>query len=167
MKTFTTILFAVFTAAQICSAQSSVAKVSVTKVIDASVDNVWKLVRQMDDIHQYTVVVGDVEWEGKKGVGGRRVCLPPKGQEGGVLNEEILQFSDANRFYEYSVEGVPTTGMVNSFKVVDLGYNKSMIVWNSTYDSFVENPQMNEEQLKAFLTQTLTEILNNFAKAAI
>ena len=56
--------------------------------------------------------------------------------------------------------------MVNSFKVVDLGFNKCMIVWNSTYESFVKNPQMNEEQLKGFLTATLTEVVTKMSNAA-
>lgn len=147
-------------------AQDSNAKVVVTKVINASADDIWELVRKMDDIHEYTKVLGSVVWSGNQGIGGQRVCYPPKGQEGGILNEKIIQFSDENRFYSYSVEGVPAKGMVNSFRVMDLGYNKCMILWNSTYTSFVENPQMNENQLKAFLSKTLTEVLDNFAKAA-
>lgn len=147
-------------------AQNADAKVTVTKVINGSVDKVWEVVRKMDDINLYTQVVGSVEWKGEHGVGGERVCLPPKDSNGGILNEKILTFNDVTRAYSYSVEGVPTKGMVNSFRVVDLGFNKSMIVWNSTYESFVENPQMNEDQLKGFLKQTLTEILNNMAVSA-
>jgi len=147
-------------------AQDVNAKVSVTKVINVSADKVWSIVRTMDDLHLYTDIVGSVEWKGKKGTGGERVCHPPKGSGGGILNETILTFSDINRSYSYSVAGVPTKGMVNSFRVVDLGYNKSMIVWNSTYEAFVENPQMNEDQLKGFLSNTLNEILTKMALAA-
>jgi len=146
--------------------QNANAKVTVSKVINLSADKVWEVVKKMDDIHLYTEVVGDVQWKGTHGVGGERVCLPPKGSNGGILNEKILTYSDATRSYTYSVNGVPTKGMVNGFKVVDLGYNKCMIVWTSSYESFVDNPQMNEDQLKGFLKNTLTEILGNMVVSA-
>ena len=56
--------------------------------------------------------------------------------------------------------------MVSNFKVVHLGYKKSMIVWTSTYDKFIENPQMNEEQLNGFLNMVSNEMIANLAKMA-
>ena len=58
-------------------------------------------------------------------------------------------------------------GMVNQFKVVDLGYEKSMVVWTSSYEKFVTNPQMDETQFKGFLTQASGEMIANVGKRAM
>ncbi len=41
--------------------------------------------------------------------------------------------------------------MVNSFKVIDLGYKKCMVVWTSNGGEYIENPQMSEEQFMGFI----------------
>lgn len=90
-----------------------------------------------------------------------------EGQEGGTYTEQVVKFSDAERTYSYAlVQGVPAQGMVNSFKVIDLGYKKSMIVWTSTYEVFMENPQMNETQFLGFLNQAIGETIGLYAVAA-
>ena len=149
------------------SAQKSNANVILSKVVDASADQVWSVLRQMDDIQKYSSIIGKVKWTGHHGVGGQRVCYPPKDGEG-YFKERIVGFSDDQRTYSYAlVEGVPAKGMVNNFKVVDLGYKKSMIVWTSTYEQFMENPQMNEQQFLGFLNQSVTEMIDNVAVAAL
>ncbi len=147
------------------NAQNANANITLTKVVETSADNVWGKLRQMDDIDQYSSIINKVEWTGAKGTGGTRVCTSADGQ--GKFKESILSFDDTNRTYTYAVlEGVPAMGMVNNFKVVDLGYNKSMIVWTSSYDKFMQNPQMNEEQFKGFLNQASGEMIANIAKAS-
>ncbi len=49
--------------------------------------------------------------------------------------------------------------MVNSFKVVDLGYQKCMVVWSSSGWTFVENPQMNKEQFIGFLDTVSNQMM--------
>jgi len=120
-------------------AQSADAKITFTKVVDASADDVWAILREMDDIDKYSSGISKIVWTGNKGEGGERVCYPPKGQEG-FFKETIVAFDDVNRTYSYSVvEGIPVKGMVNTYRVVDLGYQKSMIVWSSTFDEFMQN----------------------------
>ncbi len=161
--TLTLLLFG----ASFLSAQPSDASVTKTKVVDASADAVWAVLRKMDDIQKYSSAVATVEWSGDHGVGGERKCLPPKDQEG-FYRERIVSFSDAERKYSYAVvEGVPAQGMVNSFKVVDLGYQKSLVVWTSHYDAFMPNPNMNEEQFLGFLDQSITEMIDKVALAAL
>lgn len=151
----------------IISAQNSEAKVTVTKVVDASADDVWTVLRKMDDIQNYSSLIGKVEWSGEHGIGGERVCLPPKEGEG-YFKERIVDFSDEQRTYSYAlIEGVPVKGMVNNFKVVDLGYKKSLIVWTSNYEQFMKNPQMNEQQFLGFLNQSIVEMVNNVASASL
>ena len=141
-------------------AQNSDANFTVSKIVDASADDVWSVLRKMDDIDKYSSAIAKVTWTGNKGVGGQRVCTAPKGQ--GFFKESIVKFDDTNRTYSYAVmEGVPTKGMVNSFKVVDLGYQKSMIVWTSSYDEFMTNPQMTEEQFAGFINQSINEMIGN------
>lgn len=146
-------------------AQKSDANVTITRVVDASADDVWGVLREMDDIDEYSSAIAKVEWTGNKGVGGQRVCTAPEGQ--GFYKEEIINFDDSGRTYTYAVkEGVPVKGMVNSFKVVDLGYKKSMIVWTSNFDEFIKNPQMTKEQFMGFMNQTLNEMVDNIIVAA-
>lgn len=142
------------------------ANITLSKVVSSSADKVWEVLRQMDDIDKFTSTVERVEWNGNHGVGGERVCYAPDGQ--GVFKESILGFDDNQRTYTYAVkEGIPAQGMVNNFKVLDLGYKKSMIVWTSSYEQFMDNPQMNEEQFLGFLNNGAGEIIDNVAKSAL
>ena len=147
------------------TAQSVDAKITLTKVVEASADDVWTELRKLDNIDEISSFVGKVEFTGPKGAGGTRVCTAPDGK--GKFKENILALDDTSRNYTYAVvEGVPASGMVSNFKVVDLGYQKSMIVWTSTYDRFMQNPQMTEEQFNGFLNQACTEMMNNVAVLA-
>ncbi|HAS47200.1 MAG TPA: SRPBCC family protein [Microscillaceae bacterium] len=146
-------------------AQNAQANVTITKVIEVSADKVWSVLRKMDDIQKYSSFIARLEWKGNRGVGGERVCYSPDGK--GYYKEGIVHFDDANRTYSYAVkEGVPAKNMVNSFKVVDLGYNKSMIVWTSNFEQFLKNPQMTQEQFMGFLNKAITEMITNVTKAA-
>ncbi len=147
------------------NAQKANANVTLTKVVETSADNVWGKLRQMDDIDKYSSTVANVKWTGNHGVGGQRVCTTPDGK--GYFKESIVGFDDQGRTYTYALlEGVPVKGMVNNFKVVDLGYKKSMIVWTSSYEQFLKNPQMTEEQFLGFLNQSAGEMIANIAIAA-
>ena len=146
-------------------AQESNADITVTQVINASADKVWDELRKLDNIDQLSSIIAKVEFTGPKGVGGSRVCTAADGQ--GKFKERILDLDDNARTYTYAVvEGVPAMGMVNNFKVLDLGYKKSMVVWTSNYEKFVNNPQMNEEQFRGFLNQASGEMIQNVALLA-
>ena len=141
-------------------AQSADADKTYTKVVDASADAVWTVLRKMDEIQNYSKALARLEWKGPKDVGGQRTCYAPDNQ--GFFKENIVGYSDTNRTYSYSViEGIPVKGMVNTWNVVDLGYNKSMIVWSSKFDTFMENPQMTKEQFFGFIDQSLNEFVGN------
>ncbi|MEM9329392.1 MAG: SRPBCC family protein [Bacteroidota bacterium] len=168
MRTIKTVFAALAMLAMVgfASAQQSDANVTKTKVVKASSDKVWTVIRQMDDIDKYSSAIAKVEWTGVHGVGGQRKCTAPEGN--GYFKESIVAFDDVNRTYSYAVlEGVPTKGMVNSFKVVDLGYNQSMIIWTSKYEQFMENPNMTEQQFMGFLNQTIDEFIDNIALASL
>ncbi len=130
--------------------------------IGSSADEVWEQIRKMDNIDELSSFVSKVQWKGPKGIGGERVCNSADGK--GYFKEEITGFDDKTRTYSYQVvEGVPAKNMNNMIKVVDLGYNKSMIVWTSSYE-FIENPNMTKEQFDGFITSARVEMVENIIK---
>lgn len=145
-------------------AQSQSPEITIVQSVDLSADAVWTELRKLDNIAELSSMVEKVKYTGNKGVGGERVCTAPDGK--GQFKESIVSFSDGERTYSYAVtEGIPATNMINNFKVVDLGYNKSMIVWTSSF-KFIENPNMNEEQFRNFLNGAATEMIANTVKFA-
>lgn len=165
LKTAIACFLLVFVSANL-SAQQTDAAITITKVVEGSADDVWAVLRQLDNIDDLTQVVSSVEFTGNYGAGGTRICHTADGQ--GYFKESILSLNDRERTYTYALlEGAPIQGMINNFKVVDLGFKKSMIVWTSNYDSFLANPQMTEEQFLGFINQTASEMIENVALAAI
>lgn len=141
-------------------AQKMEPKKTYTKIVNVSADDVWTELRKLDQVDKYSSTIARVEWSGNMGVGGSRVCHSPDGK--GYFKENIVAYDDTNRTFTYSlVEGAPIKGMVNTWKVVDLGYQKSMIIWASNYDQFMENPQMTEEQFMAFIDSNLNDYVGN------
>ena len=168
MKTIRSIMAAVLLLAGAgfsATAQNMDAKMVHSKEINKSADEVWKVLRQMDDIDKYSSNIAKVDWTGNKGIGGIRVCWTPDGK--GYFKERIVGFDDATRSYSYSlIEGAPVKGMINTFKVVDLGFNKSKIVWWTNYDEFMKNPNMTKEQFHGFMKMSVTEMADNVSAAA-
>jgi len=158
-------LFAITLFTANVNAQNSNPDLSYTLEVNTSADKVWEEIRKMDNIDKVSSYVAKLSWKGNKGVGGERKCIAPDGK--GYYVEKIQQFDDAQRFYQWQViEGVPAKNVKNSFKVVDLGYNKSMIIFRSNFE-FMENPNMTEGQFKAFLSSASAEIANSYAKLAM
>ncbi len=149
-------------------AQKSDAIMSKSIVLNASADEVWGSLRQLDKFEELFPSFLSEAWiehySGPK-EGLIRKCTAPGQKKGTVsYSETINEFDDEKRFYSYAVSGVPAKNMVNMFKVVDLGYNKSMVVWNSTGWTFVENPQMTEDQFKGFMGSALDEAMTQLDK---
>lgn len=146
-------------------AQKMEPKKTYTKIVQASADDVWTEIRKLDQVDKYSSTIARVEWSGNMGIGGSRVCYSPDGK--GYFKENIVAFDDTNRTFAYSVvEGVPFKGMVNSWKVVDLGYMKSMVIWTTNYDEFIENPQMTFDQFMGFIDSSLNEFVGNVVAEA-
>ncbi len=140
-------------------AQQGEPAITVAKTVNLSADKVWAQLRIMDNIDKLSSLVSKVSWSGDHGVGGERVCTAADGQ--GYFKESIVAFSDTERTYSYAVvEGVPAKNMINNFKVIDLGYQKSMIIWTTSFE-FMDNPQMTEEQFTGFLNNAINEMIGN------
>ena len=117
-------------------------------VIDASADQVWHLLRQIDGVERYSGgMVTHSALKGEPGVGCERVCKLNNGME---VTEKVVAFDDQARTYSYKVTGAPfpVTTMVNSARVVDLGYNRSLLVWTSNY---TPGPQGDPQEIAMML----------------
>ena len=153
-----------FTNMQAQATADQLPKIAASITADVSADKVWEHIRKLDNIDKVSSVVARVEWNGPKGPGGERKCTTLDGK--GYFVEAIKSLDDNQRTYTWHVrEGVPAKQVINSLRVVDLGYNKSMIVFNSNYD-FIENPNMTEEQFRSFLQTSISEIMTNYVAMA-
>ncbi|MCI4669754.1 MAG: SRPBCC family protein [Bacteroidia bacterium] len=138
------------------------ALITTSALANVSADKVWEQIRKMDNIPQLSSAVGSLSWKGPKGVGGERKCVTP--DKSGYFIEKILEFDDENRTYEWQVvEGVPAKNVINRFRIIDLGYNKSMVVFTSRFE-FIENPNMSEDQFRGFLQSASYEMASNAIK---
>ncbi|MEO0527742.1 MAG: SRPBCC family protein [Bacteroidota bacterium] len=147
------------------SAQKANAIVTKTKIINASADDVWQRLRTLDKIEELTPdYVGDSWVTGKVGVGAVRSCTNPgqtrKTVDKPAYTETVVSYDDEKRFYAYAVKGIPAKNMLNSFKVVDLGYKKCMVIWNSGGWTFIKNPQMTEGQFLGFMDTVGNQLMS-------
>ena len=150
--------------AQSIPAQSKAPNITYSLEANVSADKVWEQIRIMDNIDKVSSYVGTLTWKGPKGVGGERKCIAPDGK--GYYVEHIKSFNDDQRSVGWQVvEGVPAKNVFNSFKVVDMGYNKSMIVFRSNFE-FIENPNMTKDQFYAFLNGAIKEITHKYVELA-
>lgn len=166
MKKTILILTAFLAGVNVSEAQNeaSMPKAQFSKVIFKSADQMWDIVKKLDEIHKYSSAIASVDWKGNMGEGGERVCHAPDGQ--GAFTEKITSFDETSRSYTYSlIDGAPVKGMNNTMKVVDLGYGKCILVWWSQYDSFIKNPQMTEEQFKNFMLTSIEEMIEKMEAA--
>ena len=140
-------------------------KVQFSKIVYKPADELWNTVKQLDQVDKYSSAIAKVDWSGKMGVGGERVCHTPDGK--GCFKEKIVAYDEQSRSFSYSLlEGAPVEGMTNFMQVVDLGFGKCVLVWWSNYDEFVKNPQMTEEQFQAFMLNSLEEMTAKMSKAS-
>lgn len=166
MKFFNSLCLIVLITLNSLSMQSQNKNPNISYSFEANVsaDKVWKQIRIMDNIDKVSSYVATISWKGPKGVGGERKCVAPDGK--GYYVEKIKSFNDDQRIVGWQVvEGVPAKNVFNSFKVVDMGFNKSMIVFRSNFE-FIDNPNMTRKQFEAFLHSAVKEITANYIKLA-
>jgi hypothetical protein len=101
--------------------------------INASADQVWQLLRKLDGVEAFSGgMVTHSKIKGEPGVGCERICTM---NDGAKIKEIVRSFSDAERSYSYQVysDMMPVSKMINSAQVLDLGYQKSLLVWKSNF----------------------------------
>jgi hypothetical protein len=163
LKSFIVIILLTFSS-QSMTSQMKAPDITYSVEANVSADKLWEQIRIMDNIDLVSSYVAKVTWKGPKGVGGERKCVAPDGK--GYYVEKVKSFNDDQRTYQWQVtEGVPAKNVFNSFKVVDLGYNKSMIIFRSNFE-FMENPNMTKPQFEAFFNAASKEIVGNYIKLA-
>lgn len=140
------------------------ADITVSAIANTSADAVWTQIRKMDNIVELSSFVGSLSWKGPKGVGGERRCTAP--DQSSYYVERIEAFDDQARSYGWQVvEGVPAKEVHNRIRVIDLGYNRAMVVFTSKFE-FMENPNMTKAQFEAFFKNASYEMLTNAIKLA-
>lgn len=140
-----------------------------SKIVSASADEVWERLRKLDDLEKIVPHLLSDSWvhnNAEPGIGVKRSCTAPGTPKGEAsYTEEITDFSDQERFYEYAItQGTPTKNMVNTLRVLDMGYKRCLVVWTSTREAFIENPQMTEEQFNDFLNMAGQSLVEGLAK---
>ncbi len=158
MKNLKSQFVAICLLALVSLAFSQTNEISLTKskIINASADDVWERLRKLDGLEEIVPNFLQDSWvidNAEPGVGAKRGCTAPGTPKGEAsYTEQVVEYDEDRRFYSYAIlNGIPAKNMVNSFRVVDLGYKKCMVVWESNGGQFIENPNMTKEQFVGFL----------------
>lgn len=138
--------------------------ISYSVSINKSADKVWKTLRQLDGLEKIAPQIfthTSINTREPK-VGCVRTCIA---QDKSKWVETIVEFSDETRFFKYQLdEGpVPAKNMVNTLRVIDLGYNKCLFVWTSTFD-FLKNPNVTEKKFKELMLGSIAQISEGLTK---
>lgn len=161
-KTFIIAIVALFSVNTSVAQKNEKPVLQYSKIVHKSANEMWDVVRKLDKIDKYSSAIARVVWSGNKYEGGTRVCYTPDGQ--GYFKEKIINFDESTKSFTYSLlEGAPVKGMVNTMQVADLGNGKSVVVWWTNYDEFLENPQMTQEQFHQFMLTSLDEMVTNMS----
>lgn len=150
--------------ASTAQAQSNEITMTKSQIINASADDVWNRLRKLDGLEQIIPNFLEDSWvigDATPGVGAKRSCTAPGTPRGEAsYTEQVVEFDDDKRYYSYAIlEGIPAKNMVNSFRVIDLGYKKCMVVWESNGGQFQDNPNMSKEQFVGFLNSASDAIM--------
>ena len=113
------------------------AKVSVSKTINAPAAKVWTMVSEWGGTHKWIPGVGPVSVEGD-GVGSVRSAeLDPATGFEGRISERLEAFDNSAMHFRYCVVGespMPISDYVAEMKVVESGDGQSEVTWSSTWE---------------------------------
>jgi len=129
--------------------------VSVRGTINASADDVWKIVGSFREIEKYLPLVKSSVTEGS-GLGAKRTCevTTPDGQDA-TINEQITEFDEDARSLTYELLGIvpfPFDNYKGTVKVADAGNNTCEVEWSCTFDA---------KAPEADLTKMMTDVYNS------
>lgn len=124
--------------------------------LNVPASEVWERLRKLDGLEEIIPEVIGKSWviDGQEpGKGAQRACaMPGQSAEEASLVEKVLEFSDEDRFYSYTItQGVPVKNMLNSFKVDELADGRSKVIWEATMGEFIENTNMTQPEFEAFV----------------
>jgi len=141
------------------------ARVSVTKTINAPASAVWAMVSEWGGTHKWVPGVGPVSVDGD-GVGSiRSADLDAATGFPGRITERLEAFDDTAMHFRYCVVGdspIPITDYVAEMKVVELDGGSSEVTWSS---SWIASGEVGEDELVAAFEGLYGLSLDNVASA--
>ena len=118
-------------------------RISKSSVIDASVRNVWKRIRDFNALPEWHPAVSDSEIE--NGEPSDRVgCIRNfnLNDGGGNIREQLLAHSDIDTYYTYSIleSPMPVSEYVAKLKLTEItDGNRTFIEWSAEFDTEAED----------------------------
>lgn len=105
--------------------------VSMSTIINASADEVWKIISNFNGLGKYLSLITKSTMEGS-GVGALRTLTL---QDGGQVIERLESLDKHARTLSYKIliSPLPVDGYVSTMKVKDLGNNRCEVEWSSTF----------------------------------
>lgn len=107
-------------------------KVNVSGTIQASANEVWKLVSNFGELNQFVEAVETCEADGSGAGTVRTLTL----QDGAVVKEKLESLDSENRVLTYTIEEspMPISNYTGTMKVERLNDNQSEFTWSSEFD---------------------------------
>jgi len=107
-------------------------KVNVSGTIQASANEVWKLVSNYGELNQFVEAIETCTSDGS-GVGTVRTLTL---QDGGVVKEKLQSLDNENRVLTYTIEEspMPISNYTGTMRVRRLKDNQSEFIWSSEFD---------------------------------
>ncbi|EYU41252.1 hypothetical protein ABFS82_06G134600 [Erythranthe guttata] len=115
---------------------------SVGGIVDAPIDEVWKIVSQSSRLHEWMPMVENcTDLSGKEGVPGytRLVSgfmFPQKDEDRSWVKERLVLMDPLSYIYVYRMEAsnVGLDGSLNSFKLIHYGDDSTLVEWTFEID---------------------------------
>ena len=125
------------------------AKVSVSKTINAPGDKVWAMISEWGGTHKWIPGVGPVSTDGE-GVGATRSAeLDPATGFAGKITEALTAFDPEAKQFSYQIVGqspIPIEDYVAEMSVLERGDSSCEVTWQSTWRA---NGDLSEEELQS------------------
>ena len=163
-KSLLTLVFALLCAPVLALAQTMLNAYETVEV-QASARKVWDMVKNWDNLHGWHPVFANTELTGgaNNTVGAtRRLTV----KDGPQFDEELLAADDEGMSVTYRIIGenpLPISDYKSTLSVVELGSNRSLIVWRG---AFASKPGQKDDENIKFISTVYRAGLDNVKKMA-
>ena len=127
------------------------AKVYVSGVIDAPVDKVWAYARDFNGHHEWHPLIAESHVEGGKPSDQVGCVRNFTLSNGGKLREQLLTFSDLDRFFTYNiiVSPMPIKDYIATFRCKPITEgDKTFVEWSAEFEVGPEHEAQIKQQVR-------------------